>query len=96
MAAAEDTPMDRLLCFMEDRCGAAANMLEEYAETVLDRHGSEVERIALDATARELRTLERAAGAAQGYPERIPDLVRQFEMLWTGGSPKSLLDVAPR
>jgi hypothetical protein len=93
--ATTTAPMDRLLFFIEDRCAAAALLMEVLQEQSTSDDNNCVETRALALTARELRTLERAAGDARICPERIPDLVRQFETLWCGGQPKSLLDLAP-
>ncbi len=91
MATATETPMDRILSLIEDRCGAAAELMETLAETMIDRHCSVIETTALEAGARELRTLESAAARAQGHSERIPELASQLEKLWCGQAPKSLM-----
>lgn len=91
MAALQAASLDRLLFLAEDRCAAAARVMEGLEAHLLDHFdGAVVAGTACLATARELRTLERAFVVARGHPERIPDLVGQLETLWCGPDPKSL------
>ena len=89
------TPMDRLLFLIEDRCAAAALLMEVLEEQSVRDDDNCVESRALNLTARELRTLENAASIARREPEQLADLAGQLEKLWCGPRPKSLLDVAP-
>jgi hypothetical protein len=84
-------PTEELLFLIEDRCAAAAAVIEELEERMVDRHDSVVETTALAAAAHELCTLEDAAGQARVSPERIAGLVSQLETLWCGSEPKSLM-----
>lgn len=96
MATTTETPMDRILMLIADRCAAAALLMEVLEEQSVDDDSNCVESRALALTALELRTLENAASIARRDPEQLANLAGQLETLWCGPRPKSLLDLAPR